>query len=249
MYQIKTNKETEITIKTQGKEKTFLLYSKEGFDYLSSLWLKLGAQNRLMYEVNWMGVPFIQLAEDLVMMQELVWKLKPDVIVECGIGQGGGLIFYSSILELIGKGKVIGIDIDIRLQNRKRIENSSFRNRIDLIEGSSTSQDVVKQVKEKLGNAETVVVILDSDHTYKHVLDELNLYHPYVTNNSYLVVMDGGAAHVWDIPRDQSKYKDDHPILAIEEFLKNNNNFEIDHHYNRLGITSSPLGFLKKTNG
>jgi cephalosporin hydroxylase len=249
MDQIKTDKDTEITIKTKGKEKTFSLYSKEGFDYLSLLWLKLGAQNRLMYEVNWMGVPFIQLAEDLVMMQELVWTLKPDVIVECGIGQGGGILFYSSILELIGKGKVIGVDIDIRLPNRKRIENSSFKNRIELIEGSSISPNVVKQLRRKLENTESVLIILDSDHTYKHVLAELNLYHSFVTKDSYLVVMDGGAAHVWDIPRDQSKYKDDHPILAIEEFLKNNNNFEIDHHYNRLGITSSPLGFLKKTNG
>lgn len=247
MKYLETSPETTITVTTGEKQVTFPLYSDDGGEYLSSLWLKYAAQYKLMYEVQWMGVPFIQLAEDLAMMHQLVWALRPDCIVECGIGQGGGLLFYSSMLELLGRGKIVGVEIDIRKPTRDRIEASPFRHRIDCIEGDSASPSVLAQVREKIAGMETVLVILDSDHTYAHVAKELENYHSFVTKGSYLVVMDGGAAHVWDIPRDQTKYKNNHPLLAIEEFLKTHADFQMDAHYNRLGITSSPLGFLKKT--
>lgn len=246
MKTIETNPETKVIVETSGQQVAFGLYSDEGMEYLSALWLKISAQRRLMYEVSWMGVPFIQLAEDLAMMHELVWKMQPDVIVECGIGQGGGLIFYSSMMELLGKGMVIGVDIEIKQQNRERLDASPFRKRMELIEGSSIDEGVVARVEKMINGMENVMVILDSDHTAAHVARELELYHRFVKPGGYLVVMDGGAAHVWDIPRDQSKYKDNHPLLAVADFLTSHLDFEVDPHYNRLGITSSPLGFLRR---
>ena len=194
-----------------------------------------------------MGVPFIQLAEDLAMMHDLLWTLRPDAIVECGIGQGGGLIFYSSMLELLGDGCVTGVEIEIRADTRERLDGSPFRHRIELIEGDSASEGVLAQVREKIAGARCVLVILDSDHTASHVARELAAYHSLVTPGSYLVVMDGAAAHVWDIPRDQGKYRDNHPLMAIDDFLAEHPEFAIDPTYTRLGITSSPNGFLKKS--
>lgn len=246
MKYVETDSSTMITVTSGDQNISCGLYSQEGMELLSALWLKLAAQNRLMYEVQWMGVPFIQLAEDLAMMHELVWTLKPDCIVECGIGQGGGLLFYASMMELIGNGRVIGVDIEIREANRKRLDEHPLKKRIELIEGSSTSADVVACIYRKIKHGERVLVILDSDHTCEHVLKEMELFHSLVAVGSYLVVMDGGAAHVWDIPRDQAKYKNNHPLMAIEAFVTAHPEFEIDMHYNRLGITSSPMGFLKR---
>ncbi len=194
-----------------------------------------------------MGIPFIQLAEDMAMMHELLWKLKPDVIVECGVGQCGGLLFYASMMELIGKGRVIGVDIEIRESNRTRLAANPLSRRVELIEGSSVSQNTFDQVKAKIKPGEQVLVILDSDHTYDHVAQEMALYHTLVSTGGYLVVMDGGAAHVWDIPRGQAKYRDNHPLMAIEGFVAQHSDFSIDPHFNRLGITSSPLGFLRRS--
>ncbi|MEI6033598.1 MAG: CmcI family methyltransferase [Verrucomicrobiae bacterium] len=246
MKAIETNPDTRVIVVTAGTQVAFDLYSDDGMEYLSALWLKISAQRRLMYEVSWMGVPFIQLAEDLAMMHELVWKLQPDAIIECGIGQGGGLIFYSSMMELLGKGIVVGVDIEIKDQNRQRLDACPFRRRMELVEGSSVATDVVERVGKLVEGMNSVMVILDSDHTAAHVARELELYHRFVKPGGYLVVMDGGAAHVWDIPRDQSKYKDNHPLLAVDDFLKSHLEFEIDPHYNRLGITSSPSGFLRR---
>jgi len=247
MKHIETNPSTEITVTTNGRKTSFSLYSPEGSEYLSTLWLKLAAQNRLMYEVQWMGIPFIQLAEDMAMMHEMLWRLKPDVIVECGIGQCGGLLFYASMMELIGKGRVIGVDIEIRESNRTRLLANPLSKRVELIEGSSSSPEIFNRVKEKIKPGEVVLVILDSDHTYEHVAREMALYHPLISSGSYLVVMDGGAAHVWDIPRGQAKYRDNHPLLAIEGFVARHPEFSIDPHFNRLAVTSSPLGFLRRS--
>lgn len=247
MKHLETNQSTEITVTTGDKKISFPLYSPEGVEYLSTVWLKLAAQNRLMYEVQWMGIPFIQLAEDMAMMHELLWKLKPDVIVECGVGQCGGLLFYASMMELIGKGRVIGVDIEIREANRTRLATNPLSKRVELIEGSSVGPQTFEQVKAKIKPGEHVLVILDSDHTYDHVAKEMALYHTLVPSGGYLVVMDGGAAHVWDIPRGQAKYRDNHPLMAIDGFVAKHPEFSIDPHFNRLAVTSSPLGFLRRS--
>ena len=151
------------------------------------------------YNFTWMGRPIIQYPQDMVAMQEIIWDVKPDLIIETGIAHGGSLIFYASILELIGKGEVLGIDIDIREHNRVEIEKHSMSKRIKMIQGSAISESIIEQVKPYTKDKQTVMVCLDSNHTYAHVLKELQLYSPFVTKGSYLVAFD---TVVEDLPAD-----------------------------------------------
>src|SRR4051812_26398113 len=146
------------------------------------------ASNRAQYSYNfsWMGRPIIQYPQDMVAMQEIIWALKPDLIIETGIAHGGSLVYYASLLELIGKGEVLGIDIDIREHNRKEIEAHPMFRRIKMIEGPSLSDDVIGQVAEHAAGKETILVCLDSNHTHEHVLGELERYAPFVTPGSYI---------------------------------------------------------------
>lgn len=237
---------SKITLTDQETSRTVDVYSQEGRALISSLWTKLCTEYRVMYEPTWLGIPIIQLPTDIVMMQELIWKLRPDVIVECGLAHGGSAVMYASICELIGKGRVIGIDIEVRQYNRVAIQSHPMSKRIEIIEGSSIDPSTVAEVKERLRGARTVTVILDSDHSRDHVLQELNLYHQVVTPGSYLVAMDGAQAHVWDVPRGKKEWKDDNPLQAIEVFLKEHPEFQVDHHYTRMHVTSIPKGFLRR---
>jgi len=191
-------------------------------------------------------VRIIQLPEDIVAMQELLWQLKPDVVVECGVAHGGSLILTASILELIGKGKVVGVDVDIRPSNRETIEQHFLAHRISLIQGSSVDPAVVEQVRRMCVGADTVLVVLDSNHSAAHVAEEIRLYKDFVAVGSYLVVMDGAQALVSDIPRGNPHWKEDNPLIAIREFLANNCGFERDTRLERFGLTSVPCGFLKR---
>ena len=180
------------------------------------------------------------------MMQELVWNVKPDVIIECGIAHGGSLIFYASLLELIGRGIVIGVDVEIRSHNRVAIENHPMATRGTLIEGSSVSTKTIREIDALIKPDDRVMVVLDSNHSTEHVARELEMYHKFVTLGSYLVAMDGAQAFVWDIPNGKSEWKTDNPLVAIEAFMENNTMFEIDDHYTRLKVTANPEGFLKR---
>jgi cephalosporin hydroxylase len=199
-----------------------------------------------MYEPTWLGRPVIQFPTDIVAIQELIWKLQPDVIIETGVAHGGSLVLSASILELIGKGKVIGVDIEIREHNRVALEAHPLSRRIELIEGSSVANDTLNAVRSAVGDAESVLVMLDSNHTEAHVLEELDLYSPLVTSGSYIVAHDGAQAWVWDIPNGKPEWKKDHPLGAIHKFLKRQPEFSIDPYWTRWGITSSPDGFLKR---
>jgi cephalosporin hydroxylase len=222
------------------------LYSQEGLELVTQLWTKVSAEFRVMYEPTWLGIPIIQYPNDIVMIQELIWKVRPDVIIETGVAHGGSAILYASILELIGKGKVIAVDIEIRKYNEVAIKSHPLSKRITLIEGSSVDPDVVSDVTSRIRNEDTVLVLLDSNHSYEHVLKELELYSPLVSADSYLVAMDGAQEMVWDIPSGKKEWKDDNPLIAIREFLKKNPDWEVDPSYNRLLITSSPEGFLRR---
>ena len=237
---------TKLTLECDGHITTLDLYSKEGLDMLSNLWIKVSAEHRLMYEPTWLGRPIIQFPTDIVMIQELLWKIRPDVVVETGVAHGGSLVLSASILELIGKGKVIGVDIEIRPPNRAAIEAHPLKHRIELIEGSSVATETVAKVRQAVSSAKSVLVFLDSNHTQAHVLKELELYAPLVTPGSYLVAHDGAQAWVWDIPRGKPEWKDDHPLNAIHEFLATHAEFQMDPHWTRLGITSSPEGYLRR---
>ena len=206
--------------------------------------------NRAKYSYNftWMGRPIIQYPQDMIAMQELIWQIKPDLIIETGIAHGGSIIFYASLLELFGKGEVLGIDIDIREHNKKKIEEHSMYKRIHMLEGSSITEEMFRRVKPFTEGKQSVMVCLDSNHTHEHVLAELNLYAPFVTRDSYIVVFD---TIVEDLPERYLPNRfwgiGNNPKTAVYEFLKNNDDFEIDETMNnKLLISVNPDGYLKR---
>lgn len=236
----------KIIVEDNNEKKAVELYSVEGLDLISNLWVKLCAQYKLMYKITWLGVPIVQLPEDIIIMQELIWKVRPDVIIECGLAHGGSALFYASLFELIGKGFVIGIDVEIRHYNRIAIQNHPMSHRIRMIEGSSISGETISMVKDMVKGAAKVMVILDSNHSREHVAKELELYKDFVTPESYMVAMDGAQAYVWDIPSGKPEWKHDNPLVAIEEFIQCNKDFTIDEQCNRLRTTANPKGYLRK---
>lgn len=209
-------------------------------------WVKALSENRLNYEIDWLGVPVIQTPEDLVLMQELIFKVQPDYIIETGIAHGGGLVFYASLMELLGKGRVIGVDIEIREHNRKVIETHPLSGRIELIEGNSTSKETLQKIKGKIADNSQVVVCLDSDHTKPHVLKELELYKSFILPGGYFVVFDTVISRLAAPGNTEKKYVNNSPKEAIDEFLQKNKNFEIDKNYNKLFVSGAPDGYLKR---
>ncbi len=202
------------------------------------------------YLWSWMGVPIIQLPADVIATQEIIWETKPDVIIETGVARGGSIVFMASMLELIGKGRVIGVDIDIRAHNRDSIERHPMVRRITLIEGSSVDPMVVKRVRDAIPQNSTVMVVLDSDHSHDHVLTELRNYGPLVTRGCYLIVSDSslGYLRVDQTPRNRSKVylKGDEPLNALSSYLKETARFVVDPVVNgKLFISSSLGGYLR----
>lgn len=222
------------------------LYSKEGFELASELWMKASAHQRLMYEPTWLGIPIVQFPTDMVMMQELLWKIRPDFVVETGVAHGGSCILHASILELLGKGTVIGIDVEIRKYNEIAIKGHPLSKRIKLVEGSSVAKETVDQVRGMVPNGAKVVVALDSNHSYEHVKKEIELYKDFVSPGSYMVVMDGAQEWAAELPAGKPEWKNDNPLRAIREFLETTDEWEVDERYTRMRITSSPMGFLRK---
>jgi cephalosporin hydroxylase len=203
------------------------------------------------YLWSWMGVPIIQLPADVMATQEVIWATKPDVIIETGVARGGSVLFMASLLELIGKGTVIGVDIDIRAHNRDSIERHPMAKRVILIEGPSTDQAVVAKVKASIPDGASVMVVLDSDHSRDHVLAELRNYAPLVSEGCYLVVADTILGHMdaAQTPRARSKvwFKDNEPLSAVKSYLKECDQFEVDPAINgKLIMSSSPGGYLRR---
>jgi cephalosporin hydroxylase len=194
-----------------------------------------------------MGRPIIQYPQDMIAMQELIWDIKPDLIIETGIAHGGSLIYYASIMELIGKGEIIGIDIDIREHNKKEIEAHPMFKRIKMIQGSAIDPEIVAKAANYIKPGMTVMVCLDSNHTHDHVLEELKLYAPLVTLGSYCVVFD---TIVEDMPKgmyDRPWDIGNNPKTAVFEYLKTDDSFEINTQIdNKLLISVAPSGYLKK---
>jgi cephalosporin hydroxylase len=222
------------------------IYSREGLEAIARLWVKSSAQNRIMYEPSWLGIPIIQYPSDIVVMQELIWKVRPDVIVETGFAHGGSAVFYASILELLGHGKVISVEVEIRKYNRVAVLAHPMSHRIEMIEASSVEPATLAEVKRCIGDGQKVLVTLDSNHSYAHVLRELELYSPLVGEGSYLVAMDGAQQWVADMPRGKPEWREDNPLRAVHEFVRAHPEWEIDPHYNRMLVTSNPDGFLRR---
>lgn len=201
-----------------------------------------------VYHFDWLGLPIIQYPQDMVAIQEIIWKTKPDLIIETGIARGGSLMLSASILQLLnGSGKVVGVDIDIRAHNREAIENHPLAHRVEMIQGSSIDAETLSKVKQHITPKARVMVILDSNHTHEHVLKELEHYAPLVTKNCYLVVMDTA---IEDMPEeyfpDRPWGPGDNPKTAVHEYLKTSDRFEIDKSIqHKLLITVAPDGYLK----
>lgn len=233
-------KEKEDNIKKQGSEEL----RKKGISFINET-----LETKYSYNFSWMGRPIIAFPQDMVAMQEIIWDIKPDLIIETGVAHGGSIVYYASILELVGgDGLVLGIDIDIRAHNRELIESHPMMKRIKLIEGSSTEKETVNQVKEISKGKKKILVCLDSNHTHDHVLEELKLYAPLVSTGSYCVVFD---TIVEDMPEDYNWNrpwnKEKNPKTAVWKYLKSNDDFVIDESIqNKLLITVAPQGFLKK---
>lgn len=206
------------------------------------------AGGRYSYNFDWMGLPIIQYPQDIVAIQELIWRIRPAAVVETGVARGGSLALSASILELLGgDGIVVGIDIDIRAHNRRAIEAHPMAHRIRLLEGSSTAPEVVAEVRSLVGERSPVLVFLDSLHTHEHVLNELRAYSPLVQAGSYLVVFD---TVIEDMPDDQFRDRPwgrgDNPKTAVHAFLRESDRFEIDHDYDaKLLISAAPDGYLR----
>ena len=211
----------------QVKENIQGLSSDKDLQKKSLEWMiDAGGKHQYSYNFSWMGRPIIQYPQDMIAMQEIIWELKPDLIIETGIAHGGSLIYYASLLELLsvsgyGDGKIIGIDIDIRKHNRVEIESHPMFKRIEMIEGSSIASNIIDQIKEYARDKNKILVILDSNHTHEHVLAELEAYAPLVTPGSYCVVFD---TLIEDTPKelitDRPWGKGDSPKTAVWEYLR-----------------------------
>jgi cephalosporin hydroxylase len=217
-----------LTHDNSGQLKVIDLYSKEAFELISRQWVRVGWDQKYVYTFSWMGRPIIQLPEDMIRTQEVIHRLKPDVIIETGVAHGGSLIYYASLCKLLGKGRVIGVDIEIRSHNRRAIEAHELYPYLTLIEGDSTASSVVDQVRSRVKAGDTVLVILDSNHTKDHVRRELEAYHSLVTPGSYLVATDGVMRDLHDVPRGSPDWKWNHPAAAAEEFLHGHGDFVLE---------------------
>lgn len=214
-----------VTVETKGSHRTLPLASAEAFALVSDVWLRAGWDAKYVYSFTWLGRPIIQLPEDMFRLQELIHTLKPDVIIETGVAHGGSLVFYAGICRLIGKGRIVGIDIEIRPHNRAAIEAHPLSGLITLIEGDSKAPQTVARAKAAISAGELVLVLLDSDHSKSHVLAELDAYAPLVNPGSYIVAMDGIMGKLVGAPRSQPDWSTNNPCQAVSEWVARNPDF------------------------
>jgi cephalosporin hydroxylase len=199
-------------------EQTHDLYSRAAFETISLQWVRIGWSLGYYNSLSWMGHPVLQLPEDLIRLQEAIYRIRPDVIVETGVFQGGSLMFHATLCQALGKGRIIGIDNQIGADLRKAIGSHLLAQRISLVEGDSTSREVVSAVARMIHPDETVLVILDSCHTKNHVTRELECYSRFVTRGSYIIAADGIMRDLSDIPGGQAEWISDNPLAAANEF-------------------------------
>jgi cephalosporin hydroxylase len=242
-----------VIVEENGSSTELNIGSPEAFEAISNAWLRSGWDNKYVYGFSWFGRPIIQLPEDMFRLQEVIYSVQPDVIIETGVAHGGSLVFYASICKAMDRGRVVGIDIEIRPHNRQAIESHPLFPLITLIEGSSIDPDVVAQAKAQVREGETVLVLLDSCHTKEHVLAELNAYSTLVTRGSYIVAMDGIMEQVVGAPRTQPDWSWNNPRAAAQEFVAASTNFVIEQppiQFNEGSISKPvtywPSGYIKR---
>lgn len=199
------------------------------------------------YNFDWLGLPIIQYPQDMVALQEIIWRIKPSWIIETGIARGGSQIFYASMQHLINQGgRVLGVDLEIREHNRTAIREHPMSGLIEMIEGSSIDMTTIDKVKSTIENSDKNIVVLDSNHSRDHVLEELRLYSQFVSAGSYLIVLDTAVAYMPDGYFKRGWDKVNNPKTAVEDFLKETDRFEIDFDIeDKLVITTAYSGYLK----
>lgn len=240
---------TDIEFETRNREMIAAMARDPELQNLTQAWFERGYGYEYSYHFTWMGLPIIQYPQDIVAMQELIWTVRPNAIIETGIARGGSIVFYASMLEVMAiEGIVVGVDIDIRRPNRMAVEGHPMSHRIRMIEGSSTDSAVVDDVKGLIAGRDNVMVVLDSNHTHRHVLEELRLYGPLVSPGSYLVVFDTVVELMPpDTYPDRPWGRGDNPMSAVKEFLADNPDFEIDETItDKLLVTVAPSGYLRR---
>jgi cephalosporin hydroxylase len=215
-------------VEENNQLKEFALYSKQAFEIISDQWLKIGWDQKYPYTFTWLGRPIIQLPEDIIRIQEVIFSVQPDVIIETGVAHGGSLVLYASLCKAMNKGRVIGIDIEIRPHNKKAIKEHPLHSFITLIEGSSIDPEIVNTAKNFIKSHEKVLVILDSCHTKSHVLQELENYSELVSPGSYIVATDGSMKDLYGVPRGKKEWVEDNPSAAAIEFVKKNKEFKLE---------------------
>jgi len=255
-FQIDTETRT-LLVQDGSTHQVLELYSDKAFEILSDAWLKVGWNQKYPYTFSWMGRPFIQAPEDIVRNQEVFWRVKPNLVIETGVAHGGSLIFAASLLKAMDiSGRVIGIDIEYRPQNREAINAHPLASYITLIEGSSISEEILAQVKSLIRPDDCVLILLDSNHSKAHVARELELYHPFVTSDSYIVATDGAMKDLHDVPRGQQDWSWNNPTAAAEEFASNHPEFVLEQPpwpFNESALTKNitywPSAWLRKKGG
>ena len=252
MIQVDLEKGT-VNVEEDGRTSVYKLDSPEAFKLISKIWLRAGWDTKYVYSFTWLGRPIIQLPEDIMRLQEVIYTVLPDVIVETGVAHGGSLIFYASLCKAMNHGRVVGVDIEIRPHNRKAIEEHELFSYITLIEGSSIDPKTVARVNSEVHSGEQTLVLLDSCHTKEHVLAELKAYSPLVTVGSYIVAMDGIMEDVAGAPRTEADWSWNNPKAAAIEFVGSNANFQIQEPaflFNESNIASRvtywPSAFIKR---
>lgn len=228
-------------------EKTNDLYSKAAFETISLQWVRIGWSLQYYQNFSWMGRRALQLPEDLIRLQEAIYRIRPDVIVETGVFEGGSLMFHATLCQALGKGRVIGIDHQIGADVRHAIGSHLLGPRIALIEGDSTSREVVGTVAQMIHPGETVLVILDSCHTKEHVRRELECYSRFVTPGSFIIAADGIMHDLADVPGGEAGWVSDHPLAAANDFAARHPEFQ-QRHSADIGSTVSywPSGWLER---
>ena len=245
-----------LTEETPEGTDTYDLYSREAFERISRQWVRVGWDQGYSYTFSWMGRPVIQLPEDMIRIQEVLYQVKPDVIIETGVAHGGSLIYYAGLCKAMEKGRIIGVDIEIRPHNRKAIEAHELASYITLIEGDSVGQQTLSRVRSLIRPTDTVLVILDSCHTKDHVAKELETYCDLVTQGSYIIATDGIMLDLGDVPKGQPEWTWDNPTAAAAEFAQAHAEFLLEQplwpfNESKLqsNITHWPGAWLRRRNG
>jgi cephalosporin hydroxylase len=242
-----------LRVEENGEFRELSLYSRDAFELLSREWLRLGWNQKYVYTFTWLGRPIIQLPEDLIRVQEVIYSVQPDVIVETGVAHGGSLVYYASLCNAIGRGRVVGVEVRILPENRACIQAHRLSSYITLIEGSSVDPEVVERVRALVNAGDRVLVVLDSNHTRDHVAAELEAYHSLVSPDSYIVATDGIMQELGDVPRGNPNWTSDNPAEAAREFALRHPEFCLEQPewpFNeselRANVTHWPSAYLRR---